>query len=619
MKKKDRRTYGTGALTRERDGRLRARLPDGRGKHIPVGMFDDTPQGRESAARRLAAARIAQGEQVVGTTTRQWGDAWLLSQQRRRSIKSITTAWNVVVRNAPFADDAIAELSTPDVCKWFRKALPLVRKQRSVRHNGKRRLVTLPEAISHTHALSVLAHAKRCFEAAKHEGLIDDNPIATVFLASPDADDDATDAPLDEGAIDYRTAEEIELILSCQLCAQERGIIASDIVALRDCPHMPFEQRVVFTLEIHQAPRQGELAGMDWERCDFARRGWTIAKSWNRNRTKTGVVRWQAWIPRAERALRAWWESKGCPTKGIVFPSVRGPRKRQPMGARAAFVLSCPESMAASEVVARAKAKGITLKAQTVHAYRSRARHRADASKPENQVRYGEGYDWAWADHKEKGMTRLGWPRRCGVRNPGRFHDHRDTAATHLLSGTWGPKWSIQDVSDHLGHTDIKVTQRRYAHVTKEARQTRAQSVESDRTYAANMPQACEVESSKYLKSLAPEVGLEPTTRRLTVVSTSSESEGLRAPWHIVGMSVVEIAHKLQEAVAPDAPIPHELCTALAEAVLKDRVVRLARSVRRGGPQALLHAIELAGLVVESVPDRVAATIPSARPPRRHK
>jgi integrase len=612
-RKRERRGYGTGAITAERDGRLRARLPDGRGGHIPVGMFE--PNDYEGAERMLAAARIAQGDKVVGTTLRQWGDAWLLGQQRRRSIKSITTAWNVVVRNADFADDAIADLSTPEVCKWFRTELPKVRKLRSVLRDGKRSLVELREPISHTHALSVLAHAKQCFEAAKHEGLIADNPIATVSIVRQDADDDG-EAPLTEGKIDYRTAAEIELLLSCKLCAQERGIIASDIRALANCPHMPFEQRVVFTLELHQAPRQGELAGMDWERCDMVNRGWTIAKSWNRNRTKTGKVRWQAWIPRAERALRAWWERQGRPATGIVFPSARGPRSKQPLGERAAFVLSCPDRLTAAEVVERAKAKGVTLTAQAVHAYRSRARQRTDATKPENQVRYAEGYDWGWADHKEKDLTRLGWPRRCGVRNPGRFHDHRDTAATHLLSGTWGPKWSIQEVSDHLGHTDIKVTQQRYAHVTKESRQTRAQSVESDRTYAAHMPDECEVVVQNYRESWAPEAGFEPAARRLTDVRTRSESARLQAPRHVFGMGVVELSHKLLQGVTPDAPAPRELCAALADAVLKDRVVTLARSARKGGPDALLHAIELAELVGGSVPVPMAPAAPAKQQPR---
>ena len=605
-------TYGDGPITLE-NGKWRVRILVSKGKYKTIGYYAD----HETAVQMRDAALISRGKVVGGVTLRRWGESWLFAQQKKRSIKSITTAWNVVVHNAPFIDTAVADLIAPDLCRWFWKELPLVQKQRSVLENGKRRRATLPEPISHTFALSILANAKRCFEAAKREGLFSENPIATVSLDSPILDDG--EAPLDEGNLDYRTAEEIDLILGCQLCAEERGIVASDILALRDCPHMPFEQRVVFTLQIHQAPRQGELAGMDWERCSWSKRGWTIAKSWNRNRTKSGKVRWQAWIPRAERALRAWWELKGCPKTGIVFPSSKGPRRKTPLGKRAAFVLSCPEGMAASDVVERARQKGIALKAQTVHAYRSKARQRADASKPENQVRYAEGYDWGWADHKEKDMTRLGWPRRCGVPNPGRFHENRDTAATHLLSGTWGPAWSLKDVSDFLGHTDVKVTEQRYAHVTKEARQKRAQSLESDPFFAAkpaeNLPKPCEVESRKSLKSLAPEPGLEPGTRRLTAVKPSNEFNGLEPFRQVFGRFDSKTSQIARSTLSEIAAAGSPNLLLLASAVLAERHVVLAFEILKGGPYAQDRAIELAHLIVPDAARSGDALPPLFAPP----
>lgn len=44
-------------------------------------------------------------------------------------------------------------------------------------------------------------------------------------------------------------------------------------------------------------------------------------------------------------------------------------------------------------------------------------------------------------------------------------HDLRGTGATHLLSGTWGPPWTIADVATYIGDS-ISTTQRTYAHVT---------------------------------------------------------------------------------------------------------------------------------------------------------
>jgi integrase len=142
---------------------------------------------------------------------------------------------------------------------------------------------------------------------------------------------------------------------------------------LAACPHMPFEQRVVFTLATHQAPREGELAGMDWNRIDWAGRGWLIAQSWD-GTTKNRKTRWQALIPRSERLLRKWWELQGQPTTGIVFPTPR------------------PDGI--------------------------------DGAKRYARPRLG------LLRHRERDVTRLGWWRRVGIRTRVRFHDLRDTAAT---------------------------------------------------------------------------------------------------------------------------------------------------------------------------------------------
>ena len=92
----------------------------------------------------------------------------------------------------------------------------------------------------------------------------------------------------------------------------------------------------------------------------------------------------------------------------------------------------------------------------------------------------------------------------------------RDTAATHLLSGTWGPKWPIKEVSEDLGHSSVKVTEDRYAHLTIDAKVATARATESDRKPRVNLGRRNFAASSNPLKSLAPEVGLEPTANRLT-------------------------------------------------------------------------------------------------------
>lgn len=53
---------------------------------------------------------------------------------------------------------------------------------------------------------------------------------------------------------------------------------------------------------------------------------------------------------------------------------------------------------------------------------------------------------------------------KAGVTRAIRFHDLKHTCASHLLQGTWGRMWSIEEVCGFLHHSNITVTQR-YAHL----------------------------------------------------------------------------------------------------------------------------------------------------------
>lgn len=67
------------------------------------------------------------------------------------------------------------------------------------------------------------------------------------------------------------------------------------------------------------------------------------------------------------------------------------------------------------------------------------------------------GYDAQWATVK----------RWAGIDRKVRFHDLRHTCASHLVKGTWGRHWRLEEVRDYLGHGSISVTQR-YAHLGPE-------------------------------------------------------------------------------------------------------------------------------------------------------
>jgi integrase len=149
-------------------------------------------------------------------------------------------------------------------------------------------------------------------------------------------------------------------------------------------------------------------------------------KSWD-GPTKNGKTRTQALLPRSLRALRVWHRLAGRPSIGLLFPSPHKGKNASPKR----------------------------------HAY---------------------GYDWGRADSPSTAQgLRPGWWRRVAITTRVRFHDMRDNAATHLLSGTWGTKWPIKEVSEHLGHSSVKVTEDRYAHLTIDAKLETARATESKR------------------------------------------------------------------------------------------------------------------------------------------
>jgi len=56
------------------------------------------------------------------------------------------------------------------------------------------------------------------------------------------------------------------------------------------------------------------------------------------------------------------------------------------------------------------------------------------------------------------------WLRAAGIGRAVRRYDLRHTCASALISGWWGRRWTLEEVKEVLGHTDIKTTQR-YAHL----------------------------------------------------------------------------------------------------------------------------------------------------------
>jgi integrase len=94
-----------------------------------------------------------------------------------------------------------------------------------------------------------------------------------------------------------------------------------------------------------------------------------------------------------------------------------------------------------------------------------------------NESRHHENFDAAWADHpyivqvERDGKTiperkvRPGALARAGIKRHIRFHDLRHTFCSHLAQGTWGHAFTLHEIKDLAGHSDIKTTMR-YAHLS---------------------------------------------------------------------------------------------------------------------------------------------------------
>jgi integrase len=172
------------------------------------------------------------------------------------------------------------------------------------------------------------------------------------------------------------------------------------------------------------------------------------------------------------------------------------------------------------------------------------------------------------------------WLRAAGIRRSVRWHDLRHTCAASLVSGWWGPAWSLQQVQTLLGHHSISETER-YAHLAPEALRRAAQSVVVPRLAQTGV-QAIEIAGSGVGPRYSPE------SEENQVVRTES--------W----ATLAHAARSVLEAFSAGAECSAE-CERLVDLVEGLPLVELARAFRVGGPSAGDAALALAAEVVRWV------------------
>lgn len=450
------------------------------GVRKPFGSFATEADADEALANLQAEAP------QVGITLRQWGEVHLdaLRTEGYRSYKSIEWVWRSVICDAPFIDWPLDSIKREDIVRWVKRLQKTQKKKRSVLVNGERTTVVTNEPISRSYARNALSALRGAFASAidNDPPLITHNPCGAAKRGVPDpvhdvkVPEDRSQNKKTVNKLDYLPQPDVERVLRCKACESKHGRSAYDVELLQACPHMPFEIRVALSGEVQQALRKGEICAQRWE-CvtrwvidagDVRPVEWKIARSWD-GPTKNREERLQHIIPHFGRVLAAWWVLKGRPTAGLIFPA-HHPRQ---LGPAALFVEAHPH-LSNRAVEAAAKAAGLTISLRYIEVLRSQARARADRARRAERM-YARGYDFGWSDTPYRDannvlQVRAGWMTKLGIEHRIRFHDFRDTSATHLLSGSWGERWSINEVSHHIGHKDTKVTEERYAHLTAESK-----------------------------------------------------------------------------------------------------------------------------------------------------
>ncbi len=180
----------------------------------------------------------------------------------------------------------------------------------------------------------------------------------------------------------------------------------AEIGAVTSCPEIDEENRLLLTVAIYTGLRQGELWGIHWSDVYLdGNRPELVVRHSHTGPTKNGKIRHVPLLGPALVALKRLKELHPRRTVGLVFTTVTGCRR--------------PKSD-----------------------------------------------DAGWRDRRlSKDVIKQGHKTLAGITRRVRFHDLRHTCASHLLMGTWGRAWKLEEVRDFLGHSDISVTQR-YAHLS---------------------------------------------------------------------------------------------------------------------------------------------------------
>lgn len=300
-------------------------------------------------------------------------------------------------------------------------------------------------------------------------------------------------------------------------------LTTDEIERVVTCPKIPDDKRLLFTVAIYTGLRRGELWGLHWRDVvlDGPRPEITVRFS-NKGPTKTGKVRRVPLLAPAREALMAVRKAAGNPTGAdLVFPGADGEHK---------------------------------------------SKH----------------YDGGWSGYRNnKRSAWKGYREAAGIRPEVRFHDMRHTCASHLVMGTWGRQWTLQEVAKLLGHSNVRTTEI-YAHLSPD-----------------HLHKAAQATPGMVAPTTAPMVG------QVVEVTQGLDGKAITAPTRVVpvaspvhGRSVGAWAGLLR-VIARGEVVPQGLVEHLLDELIGDELARVAARLRHTG-YTLNDVVDLATAVIVS-------------------
>mgnify|MGYP003110083439 CR=1 FL=1 len=286
-----------------------------------------------------------------------------------------------------------------------------------------------------------------------------------------------------------------------------------EIERVTTCEDIPLEKRSAYIVGIYAGLRAGELWGLRWDDVRLDGRPELVVRHSYRGPTKAGRVGRVPLLAPAVAALRQW-RDEGTP-HAHVWPAPGG---------------GC----------------------------------------------FADGYDGGWADRryrtgKGKLKVRPGHKTVARVSRPVRFHDLRHTCASHLVMGSWGRAWRLEEVREMLRHSTTKMTER-YAHLAPDALHSAAAATATSwpdagrRTEDKKAPEGASVP----IFSGVERRGIEPRTFALPVRARGEGSREVRA---LSGQRPArELAIRYLRALVVGDPIRDRVGAELAEAVLAESI-----------------------------------------------